>query len=70
MKPYKSLLTELSFNFLKPLKSFFVSIVEKVRNAINSLSFGQKTSVRINMNMLKEDTSDLKSRLGYYSGVS
>ena len=67
MKPYKSLLTELSFNFLKPLKSFFASIVEKVRNAINSLSFGQKTSVRINMNMLKEDASDLKSRLGYYS---
>ena len=67
MKPYKSLLTELSFNFLKPLKSFFTSVVEKVRNAINSLSFGQKTSVRINMNMLKEDASDLKSRLGYYS---
>lgn len=67
MKPYKSLITELSFDFLKPLKNFFVSVVEKVRNAINSLSFGQKTSVRINMNMLKEDASDLKSRLGYYS---
>lgn len=66
-KPYKSLITELSFNFLKPLKSFFANVVEKVRNAINSLSFGQKTSVRINMNMLKEDASDLKSRLGYYS---
>ena len=66
-KPYKSLITELSFDFLKPLKNFFVSVVEKVRNAINSLSFGQKTSVRINMNMLKEDASDLKSRLGYYS---
>jgi len=67
MKPYKSLITELSFNFLKPLKDFFLSIVEKVRNAINSLSFGQKTSVRINMNMLKEDKVDLKSHMGYYS---
>lgn len=66
-KSYKILITELSFDFLKPLKNFFLSIVEKVRNAINSLSFGQKTSVRINMNMLKEDASDLKSRLGYYS---
>lgn len=67
MKPYKSLITELSFDFLKPLKSLFTTIVEKVRNAINSLSFGSKTSVRINMNMLKEAEIDLKSHMGYYS---
>jgi hypothetical protein len=67
MKTYKNIITEISFNFLKPLKNLFNSIVERVRNAINSLSFGEKISVRINMNMLKEDTIDMKSRLGYYS---
>jgi hypothetical protein len=67
MKTYNTLITEISFNFLKPLKNLFNSIVERVRNAINSLSFGEKISVRINMNMLKEDTIDMKSRLGYYS---
>jgi hypothetical protein len=67
MKTYNTLITEISFNFLKPLKNLFSNIVERVRNAINSLSFGKKTSVRITMNMLKEDQIDLKSRLGYYS---
>lgn len=66
-KTYDTLITEISFNFLKPLKNLFSNIVERVRNAINSLSFGKKTSVRISMNMLKEDEIDLKSRLGYYS---
>jgi hypothetical protein len=67
MKRYKNLISEVSFNFLKPLKNLFNSIVEKVKNAVNSLSFGKKTSVRITMNMLKEDQIDMKSRLGYYS---
>lgn len=67
MKTYKNIITEISFNFLKPLKNLFNSIVERVRNAINSLSFGEKISVKINMNMLKEDKIDMKSRLGYYS---
>ena len=67
MKTYNTLITEISFNFLKPLKNLFNSIVERVRNAINSLSFGEKISVKINMNMLKEDKIDMKSRLGYYS---
>jgi hypothetical protein len=67
MKPYKSLITEVSFNFLKPLKSLFTRIVDKIKSAISSLDFGKKISVRINMNMMNEETIDLKSRLGYYS---
>jgi hypothetical protein len=67
MKKFNNLMTEISFNFMKPLKNLFNNIVERVRNAVNSLSFGKKTSVRITMDMLKEDQIDLKSRLGYYS---
>ena len=63
----KKTLNEFKLDILKPCKSVFKFIVDKVTNAINSLSFGKKTSVRINMNMLKEGKVDLKSRLGYYS---
>ena len=63
----KKTLNEFKLDILKPLKSLFKFIVDKVTNAINRLSFGEKTTVRINMNMLKEDKVDMKSHLGYYS---
>jgi len=63
----KKTLNEFKLDILKPLKSLFNYIIDKVRNAINGLGFGQKTTVRINMNMMKEADFDLKSRLGYYS---
>jgi hypothetical protein len=43
----------------------FTSVLDKIRSAFSSLSFGKKISVKISIPMSVDEDIDLKSRLGY-----
>lgn len=60
MKTYEQLLIEIS------LKSVFTGVLNKVKAALSKLGFGKKTTIKIDLSMIKENI-DLKSRLGYFS---
>jgi hypothetical protein len=47
------------------LRTMFASVLDKIRSAFSSLSFGKKISVKISIPMSVDEDIDLKSRLGY-----
>ena len=53
------------------IKQIYLFISDKIKSVVSNLGFGEKKSIRINMDSLKEhiimETIDIKSRLGYYS---
>lgn len=57
--------------FESKLKQIYQFLSDKIKNLFSKLGFGEKKSITINLDSLKEDimleTVDIKSRLGYYS---